>query len=194
MQPADTPVPHDGYTDERAAATVRACGLASAAADRRHMCAILLPPQARETGIDQSIYRGRKMSSVKRFVEASRGNSSAVITRGVKCVVLPPLRRARARRTLDSACCLFRCRDKTAQWRAYDSSECLTLYGMLDETSKFGGAVLRLRCVGMASEQWRARLVDSVCASHATPLHSLSLSRAFPATVCATSCVMTRWR
>jgi hypothetical protein len=40
-------------------------------------------PQVRETGIDQTLYRGRKMSSVKRFVEASRGNSSAVITRGV---------------------------------------------------------------------------------------------------------------
>jgi hypothetical protein len=36
-------------------------------------------------------------------------------------------------------------RDKTAQWRAYDSSECLTFYGQLDETHSIGGLVLKFR-------------------------------------------------
>lgn len=60
-----------------------------------------------------STYHGREMTSIKRFLEASRGSTSAVLTKGV--------------------------RDKTAQWRAHDSRDALKFKGIIDERDKEGG-------------------------------------------------------
>jgi hypothetical protein len=83
--------PADGYTDAKRAAMMR------------------------ETGMDHDVFRGRTLSPVKRYMEASRGNPSAVITRGVK--------------------------DKTAQWREHDPRDVLRFYGLVDETGLPGGGL-----------------------------------------------------
>lgn len=63
-----------------------------------HSCLYLLRyAQVRETGMDSTLYRGRKLSPVKRYMEASRGSTSAVLTRGIKCV-----RTARSHSTVPS--------------------------------------------------------------------------------------------
>lgn len=64
-------------------------------------------------------YHGRQMTAIKRFLEASRGSTSAVLTKGV--------------------------RDKTAQWRAHDTRDALKFRGVIDERDKEGG--LRLPVV-----------------------------------------------
>lgn len=104
--------------------------------------------QLRATGGGADLYRGRKMSPVKRFMEASRGNSSAVITRGVKYVGIPMLLSC-GMRHCDGIGDNGLCRDNTAQWRAHDPKEVLRFYGLLDESHKPFGDRLHFRYAHM---------------------------------------------
>jgi len=95
MQPDDVTAPTDKYTSERTAAMMR------------------------DTGAAHDTYRGRKLSPVKRYMEASRGSSSAMLTRGVK--------------------------DTAEQWRAHDPRAVLRFYGLIDETAAPGGHKVKFR-------------------------------------------------